>query len=930
MPGRGVVLQRRDSATVDEFLTGIEAGSAALLIEGEPGIGKTTLWSAAVDRARERGFLVLSARPGAAESVLAYASVADLLADVDPAVWAGLPEPQRLAIDRAMLRAETSRAETSVVATDQHAVAAGFLSLLKGLVSQTKVLIAIDDAQWLDQSSQRVIAFVARRLPAGAGLLVASRDDPESARATPWLQLPNRDALHRIRIGPQTLGALHTILSERLGRSFSRPAMVRIEEVSGGNPFYALELGRAMDAAPAGGQTPLPGTLAELVHVRIGGLDPDLQGVLLASACAAAPTVDLVVAATRLDLDRVTSLIEDAEDNGIIGLDGNRLQFSHPLLARGVYDDATAARRRRMHQRLAEIVDEPELRARHLALAAVSGDPSTLEALDTAAELARSRGAPAAAAELVTLAIGLGGDTPRRRIHCAGHHFNAGDLGWARSLLQDTIDRLEPGHPLRAEALSQLAAVCLYDDSFAEGAAVVARALAEVGDNQILRAQLVVMLAQSQLNTGDLAGAIANLDDAVAGATGLNQPQLLSQALGIRVVAGFIRGDGFDETSMRRAVAMEVASQHMPVALRPSMQNALLLACVGRLEQARQELVTIRRGCLERGDEAELMFAAFYSVLTEIWRGNFAEAAVESEETMERAVQMGSDHALFVSLTIRATLAAYAGRVDEARRDTGEAMAAGMRSGSSTLLAKTIANLGFLELSLGDYQAAQATFAPLLAALAATPNGTEILLASFIPDAAEALIQLGRFDEAEPLIAKLESNGERLGRTWMMAVGARCRAMLLAARGDLDGAAIAAQRAMAEHDRLPMPFERARTQILHGQLQRRQRRKDAATTTLHEALRAFEAMDTPLWADRARAELARTNVSPSDSNGSGLTPSEQRVAELAASGMTNRDVATALFISPKTVEVNLSRVYRKLGIHSRAELGSRMGRTHDE
>ena len=173
------------------------------------------------------------------------------------------------------------------------------------------------------------------------------------------------------------------------------------------------------------------------------------------------------------------------------------------------------------------------------------------------------------------------------------------------------------------------------------------------------------------------------------------------------------------------------------------------------------------------------------------------------------------------------------------------------------------------------------------------------------------------------MIVALERNGERLHRPWMKATGARCRGMLLAARGDVNDANGAVERAMAEYDRLPMPFERARTQLLAGQLRRRQRQKDQAATTLREALKMFEDLNTRLWAGRARAELARADVGTRRL--SSLSPSEQRVAELAASGMTNRDVAAALFISPKTVESNLARIYRKLGIHSRAELGRHMG-----
>jgi DNA-binding CsgD family transcriptional regulator len=201
--------------------------------------------------------------------------------------------------------------------------------------------------------------------------------------------------------------------------------------------------------------------------------------------------------------------------------------------------------------------------------------------------------------------------------------------------------------------------------------------------------------------------------------------------------------------------------------------------------------------------------------------------------------------------------------------------------------------------------------------------GTEIMAASFVPDAVEAMVSLGRSDEAVPLIEALESNGRRLDRPWMLAVGARCRSMWLAAKGDVEAAAAKAHEAMAEHDRLPMPFERARTQLLLGQLQRRQRQKERARATLREALQSFERIGAPLWAGRAKAELARAEVVPT--HDLSLTPSERRVAELAASGMTNKDVATALFISPKTVEANLVRIYRKLGIKTRAELGRVIG-----
>jgi DNA-binding CsgD family transcriptional regulator len=234
----------------------------------------------------------------------------------------------------------------------------------------------------------------------------------------------------------------------------------------------------------------------------------------------------------------------------------------------------------------------------------------------------------------------------------------------------------------------------------------------------------------------------------------------------------------------------------------------------------------------------------------------------------------------------------------------------------------TVDVLGFLEVSLGNHHAALTTLQPRMNMVAVIPDSTEIISAWFVPDAVEALINAGRMAEAESLAATLQRNGERLDRAWMLAVGARCDSMRLAAQGDLDGALRTAERAMVEHDRVPMPFERARTQLLLGQLQRRNRRRDAASTTLRAALETFERLNAPLWASRARESLARADVHPA--RASVLTASERRVAELAASGMTNRDVAAALFISVKTVEVNLTRIYRKLDIRSRAELGRRI------
>ncbi|MBE1547958.1 DNA-binding CsgD family transcriptional regulator [Mycobacterium sp. OAS707] len=906
----GVVSRPLEIRAVSEFLESAAHQPSALVIEGEPGIGKTTLWLSAVERARDNGCLVFSARVGQAESMLAYAAVADLLRDVDPGVLAGLPDVQRLAVDRVLLRASGEDH-----ATDQRIVAAAFAAVFECLAADARVLIAIDDAQWLDRSSQDVISFAARRLRSPVGLLLTERSDADGANTASWLQLSRPDGIERLHVGPLSLGALHVLISGRLGHAFSRPTMVRIAEISGGNPFFALELARAIDLGSTGPQTALPGSLAELMRLRIGRLDRDARKLLLAAASVADPTVELLTKVTGASIDS----LDEAEAKGIVGIDGNMVRFTHPLLAQSVYADASAAERRAMHRSLARTVTLPELRARHMALAASSADPDTLHALDTAAEEAAARGAPAAAAELVELAIGLGGDSPDRRINGAVHHFNAGDPERARASLEPTLGVLTSGER-RGAALNLLAGIHLYDDNWSEAVAVLERALADAEDNPALLVQTLILLAFGQRMISRYEESLATAHTALTEAERCGDAALISSALAMSVQLNFMFGNGVDEISLRRAVELEDPDADLLIPFSASMIEGLIMAWTGRLDAAHARMEALQRRCTARGAENDLTAVESCEAIIEIWRGNLDAADRLAEEALLRAEQ-GSG-SLGIALSMQAMAMAYLGRVQVSRDAARHALEIASRTASPRLAEWPTMTLGFLEVSLGHYAEALEVLAPMRRTLEAIP-GTEIMTASFMPDAVEAMIALGRSDEAEPLIEALESNGRRLDRSWMLAVGGRCRAMLSAARGDVEAASAEAQEAMAQHDRLPMPFERARTQLLLGQLQRRQRQKERARATLREALKTFEAIGAPLWAGRVQSELARAEVVPSHDRS--LTPSERRVAELAASGMTNKDVATALFISPKTVEANLVRIYRKLGIKTRAELGRVIG-----
>lgn len=896
---------------VTDFLTALADGPTCLVIEGDAGIGKTRLWLAALDEAQNRGYRVLSARAGQGETSMAYAVVADLFDGVDGSHTAHLPHVQRLALDRILLRGEVDGPDT-----DQRTAAAAVLSTVEQLCRDTPVVLAIDDVQWLDVCSRELIAFIARRLSGKVGILATERTEP-GAYATGWLQLPDPERMHRHRVPPLTLGGLHAMLSERLGRSFPRPTLIRIAETSGGNPLYALELARAMSEHTAAGEPVLPATLAEVVRRHIEGLDERVRDVLLAAACVAAPTVDLVANVTENTPDDVIALMEIAEGEGIIDIDGYRLRFSHPLLARGVYSEAGPARRRHMHRRLADVIAQPELKARHLALAATSQDDDTLAALDAAADVARTRGAPASAAELLEFAMRLGGDTDLRRLQAASHYYTAGDSVRAEALLRATLPRM-PRSPLRSLASMQLAQISLDHSGFRQAKELLAQALADTDSDVTLQVSCLLALALAQGNSGDHEESVYSAERAVTLAEHAGHPQLISQALTVRVMTRFLHGYGVDQDDLDRALRLEDPDAEVPLTFQAHAAAGILKGWTGQLDEAHDVMLALSKHALDRGADRDLLAIANHGAINEVWRGNLDGAATLAEDALQRAEQLGGDHMRIVALGLRATVHAYAGREHAARADIGAALELAGRFDTERMAWWAQAALGFLEVSLSNHTSAVTAVEPALRVYRQTP-GCEIVSAWFLPDAIEAFVAVGRVADAEALIADLETDGRRLDRPWMLAMAARGRAMVLAAAGDIEAAVDTTGAAMRHHERLAMPFERARTALLLGQLQRRHRRKEAAAATLRAALDVFERIGTELWAQRTRAELARVNVRPTKDQR--LTPSEQRVAELAAAGMSNRDIATSLFISIKTVEANLGRVYRKLGVRGRAALG---------
>ena len=900
--GRGAEL-----AALDHLLDGVDGGPATLALWGEAGIGKSTIWQAGVAAGRERGYTVLASRPAAPEVRLSYAGLDDLLVDVDAGVIERLPGPQRRAIDAALLR-QVGDQHTP----DLRAVAAALLSVLNTVATAAPVLVAVDDLQWLDEPSRRVVAFAVRRCRGPVAMLSAERREEQAGRAAE-LCPPDPDRLRQLRIPPLSVGALHHVVREGTGRSLARPTMVRVAELSGGNPFFALELARAVDV----GRSPpvFPSSLRQVVQARVTSLAaPVREALWVASAVGEAP---LELVSRACGVGDVLALLAPAEDVGVVEVRGGRVRFTHPLLAAAVYSEASPVYRRALHRTLSGLVDGVEEGARHLALAATSDDADTVGALDAAARHARGRGAASAAAELLELAIGLGASDPRRRVLAARDHFDAGDFPRARTLLEAAISDLDAG-PLRAEALGLLGAVLYEVEGYGQAIDVLERALGEAGADTRLRSSIALELCVALPNSGRLLAALEYAKVAIEAAENVGDDGLLAEALGESVMVRFLVGDGVDEASLERALALEDPERLTHAVRWPSLNAAMVHLWGHQVDRARVELAALYERCLERGAESDLWFVLAYATQAALWCGDVEAAERLATEMTERARMTGGEPVAALALTVQATVDAWRGRVPEAHASAEAAVAGLVRSqfGGGWLFA--LGARGAAELSVGDHVAASGWLTPAAVYMLAI-GINEPSFAPFLPDAAEVLVALGRLDEAEPLVERLEASGRTPGHAWAEAVGARCRGLLLAATGRLEEALEAFERALVAHDRDPLLYDKARTLLILGQLQRRHNQRRAAKASLEGAARLFDTVGAAQWAATAGGELNHLGLHRGLSDQ--LTPTEERIADLAAAGMTNREVAAKLFVSPKTVEANLSRAYRKLGVGSRAELG---------
>jgi DNA-binding CsgD family transcriptional regulator len=920
-----IVGRTEELAILDAFMGDALAEPRALLIEGEPGMGKSTLLDDLIGSARLSGLPVLACRPSQSEMDLSYVGLIELLGGLDDEVVEALPGPQSKVI-RMILRKEEPEGQF-----DRLSLYVAVLTAIRALAAGAPVLLAVDDAQWLDHPSARTLAFVVRRLASTPARVAVVR---RSGQATDWIGELFRGVpegrLDEIRLAPIGPGDMSRILRRTLGWAPAWPRIVRITELSGGNPLYALELTRAVGSVRSGEDldAPLPDSVLELARSRIAKLPGPVRDAVEIASVPRAPTLALL---KRLDTSAdLEARLRDAERLGIVTIDGERLRLSHPILAAAAYDSIPAPRRRELHRAVAMLTTDLEERARHLARAGDGPDPVVALALADAAELAWRRGAPSAAADLLRLACSRtpAGDAETlalRRIAYGRLLHSAGDAPGAIAELQSLATNL-PAGLIRARALFHLMYVTRLSGSLGRAIEFGRQAAAEADGHPLFQAEVYELL--SRICDNDIE---RKLDAARNGIAALAQVGDADAYVAFHVRAALVeaefyaglgihldRLDGLDSPAGARFPPVRTA-------VRGEDLIGRLLAYDGRIDEGQRVL----RGMYDRAiveNRSILPAILGWMAEAEIMAGRFLAAAELTREAIERAEQIGGTEGNPWEVGFHSLALAMLGRLEEAEAAATRVVTMAEADPAVDLdEAPARLALGVIALARGQFAEA-ATHLQRVDRAKREAGIREPRLFAHAGDLIEALVGAGELDDAADVLAQLALQAHDSGGQWSLGAAARCEAIMHAARGRLDEARVAVERAVSILEGLPMPFERARTLLAAGQIYRRRREKSLARKALTEALEAFTGLETPIWAERTRAELTRIPQRRADT---GLTPTEETIARLVVEGLTNREIADRAFMSPKTVEVNLTRIYRKLGVRSRAALATRFATMGD-
>ena len=892
----------------------------ALVVEGEPGAGKSRLWRAALEVAAAAGCRVLRSEPSASEADSPFAGLSDLLAAILPSLADGIPRPQLEAIEVALLL--RSAGDTAPTA---HAIGLAVLAALRSCLDEGPVLLAIDDIQWLDAGSLEALGFALRRISGGPlSLLLAARcpapADPLTIAAPPlpqgWRELPA--ALSAA--SPIMLAPMDTAQIQRLLPPAATPAQARlVARQSRGNPFWAGEIWASM--ASARSEVP-PLARAALAERLERSLTAAATGALAVVAAAGRITVCDAVAVMG-DLDDPGGALDAAVLAGVIVETEGRVAAAHPLIAAAAVESVPPYRRTDIYRRLAAVSSSPERRAHFAALAAgPEPDDDVATALDAAADAAHARAANAAAGQFAAQAVTFTpADSPaadaalaRRRIRAGELLFLAGDLSGSLEQLQALDADALPTADLE-RALPLLADGTDFATGPASATALITRALDAAGTDDRRRALLLSLASDVAygIRGGRRAAALEAIRCAEAAGPAANLS--LHRALVNLVVAKITAGEGLDAALLERAEELERAGPRIPLHDTADLHRGLWSFCVEDLDTARSALLRSIARARETAEDFGLSACLGYLAQTEELAGDFAAAAAALAEVDKIAAWYDWPvspwmleprwELLIATGELDATLRLASEHLpdDEDQPDATRFMGACVRGKLSFWTGDAVAAVRQLELALR--YAVQFDWAE-----PGVRSGIDHLLA-------ESYIAVGRPEDASPISARLRELGTRLDRPALIGDACRIDALAAAARGDLETARESARAAVDAHERSPLRPELARSLLVLGRIERRRKARGQSRAALWRARNlAVEMGHRPLLAE-IDAELPRAVAARS---GTGLTGAELRVADQIAGGATYREAAAELFVSVRTVETHVASIHRKLGVRTRSEL----------
>lgn len=909
-----LVGREAERARVAELLAAAREGrSGALVVRGEPGIGKSALCDWAASQAS--GALVLRAGGIESESQLAFSALSDLLrpvADVIP----GLPAPQAAALAGALALGPPAPG-------DRFTVCAATLSALAAAAESQPLVAIVDDAHWADASSLEALLFAARRLDAeGVVLLFAVRDSaatPLEGAGLPELQLAGLDR--------------EAALELLAGHGVAEPVGVELWAAAAGNPLALLELPPLLTAGQRAGTEPLPSPLPDgpslerSFAARIEELPAGTRRALAVLAASDPGTPDALAGA--LGVLGLAGALETAVAAGIVTVDGGGPQFRHPLLRSAAYHSASADERRAAHRALADAAggeQSDEQRAWHRAAAASAPDEQVAAELVETARAARRRGAHVAAASAFERAAELTADDEtraRRLLDAADDHRRSSSseqaielLGRALSTTRDPL--------LRADIQHLHGALETWRGDPLAAHVLLTAAAEELGELDPRKAAMLLADASWPCYLGgDIARGVEAATRACAVAEQAGGP--------VQVLAAVMLAQGLilqGHTARGRDLldrARPLLELPETVSRAPELVQAAAHVYIWREEYAlaRRLLGLVVEAARAESSPGALPYALAITSELDFRTGNWASAYATATESLRLAQETGHANGLSFGLVGLARVEAAQGREQDCRAHAGRTMqlaAFGVRA----LVVYASAVLGHLELALGRTTEAIEHLEQVARGVERQGIG-EPAVVPWAADLVEALLRAGRHAEAARALERLERQAVATEGRWALAAAARCRGLTVP---DEDVDEVFGE-ALELHERTVGPFERARTLLCWGERLRRARRRTDAREPLRAALDVFERLGAAPWVERTRMELEATGeqLRRSDEPASRrLTPQELQVALVVARGATNREAGAALFLSPKTIETHLGRVYRKLGVRSRTELAALLAR----